>query len=439
MKKTPQKLADRLKSWLALGKIWLTPGMGVKRWLIGLVTGTLLVGLGFSVFMLDVYRSRPDSAVVSVLVLSFIPRPIRIAALLAAGGGLIAVSLWRLSYALLAPFTRGRRGVPETMAAYYRLGRGPQVVTIGGGTGLSILLRGLKQRTTNLTAVVTVADDGGSSGRLRRSLGIPPPGDLRNCLAALAEDEALLTQLFQYRFAEGDGIHGHAFGNLFVTALAGVTGNFEQALIEAGRVLSICGRVFPSTLSNVTLEGELMGERADALTRVSGENQIQTVPGAVWRVWLEPEDVRAYPGAVQAMLGAELIVAGPGSLFTSVLPNLLIREIRDALVGSRALKIYVCNVATQPGETDGFSVGDHLEAIQRHIGVQPFHAVLANAKPEGTLPEGMEWVGEPFPEGSVAVFRKELADGGNAGHHDPQKLAAALMELLAGRAALFPT
>ncbi len=155
-------------------------------------------------------------------------------------------------------------------------------------------------------------------------------------------------------------------------------------------------------------------------------------------MWLEPEDVRAYPGAVQALLGAELIVAGPGSLFTSVLPNLLIREIRDALVASRALKIYICNVATQPGETDGFSVGDHVEAIRRHIGVQPFHAVLANDKPAGALPEGMEWVGGPFPEAGVSVIRKDLADGGNAGHHDPQKLAAALMDLLARRAALFP-
>lgn len=439
MKKSPGRLADRLKSWLALGKIWLTPGMGVKRWLIGLVTGTLLVGLGFAVFMLDLYRARPDSAVLSTLVLSFIPRPIRIAVLLLAGGGLIALSLWRLSFALLAPFTRGGRNVPEILANYHRLGRGPQVVAIGGGTGLSILLRGLKHRTTNLTAVVTVADDGGSSGRLRRSLGIPPPGDLRNCLAALAEDEALLTQLFQYRFAEGDGIHGHAFGNLFVTALAGVTGNFERSLLEAGHVLSICGRVFPSTLSNVTLEGELLGEREDSLRRVSGENQIQSVPGAVWRVWLEPEDVRAYPGAVQAILGADLILAGPGSLFTSVLPNLLIREIRDAIAASRALKIYICNVATQPGETDGFSVKDHLDAIERHMGLQPFHGVLANSSPAGSLPEGMEWVKGPLPEGRVTVVRQDLADGQNAGHHDPQKLAAALMDMLAKRAEMFPT
>jgi uncharacterized cofD-like protein len=437
MKTSPGRLADRLKSWLAVGKIWLTPGMGVKRWLIGLVTGTLLVGLGFSVFMLDLYRSRPDSTVLSTLALSFIPRPVRIAVLLLAGGGLIAFSLWRLSFALLAPFAKSGRNVPEILASYRRRGRGPQVVAIGGGHGLAVMLRGLKQQTTNLTAVVTVADDGGSSGRLRRSLGIPPPGDLRNCLAALAEDESLLTQLFQYRFAEGDGIHGHAFGNLFVTALAGVTGSFERSLIEAGRVLSICGKVVPSTLSNVVLEGELIGARTDTLQRVSGENQIQSVPGAVWRVWLEPEDVRAFPGAVQAILSADLIVVGPGSLFTSVLPNLLIREIREALVASRALKIFVCNVATQPGETDGFSVKDHLDAIERHMGVQPFDGVLVHAGSDAEPPPGVEWVGQPLPEGGVTVVQKDLADSGQAGHHDSQKLTAALMELFEQRTLRF--
>jgi uncharacterized cofD-like protein len=437
MKRSPGRLADRLKSWLALGKIWLTPGMGVKRWLIGLVTGTLLVGLGFSVYMLDLYRSRPDSAVLSTLALSFIPRPIRIAVLLLAGGGLIAFSLWRLSFSLLAPFAKSGRNVSEILASYRRRERGPQVVAIGGGHGLSIMLRGLKQRTTNLTAVVTVADDGGSSGRIRRSLGIPPPGDLRNCLAALAEDESLLTKLFQYRFAEGDDFKGHAFGNLFVTALAGVTGSFERSLIESGKVLSICGKVVPSTLNDVTLEGELIGARAEAVKRVSGESRIQSVPGAVWRVWLNPEDVRAYPGAVQAILSADLIVVGPGSLFTSILPNLLIREIREALAASRALKIYVCNLAAQPGETDGFSVRDHLEAIQRHMGIQPFHGVLASTIPSGPAPAGSQWVGPPLPDGAVAVVQKDLADKEQAGHHDPQKLAAALMELLEQRRTVF--
>jgi uncharacterized cofD-like protein len=432
MKKSPGRLADRLRSWLAVGKIWLTPGMGVKRWLIGLVAGTLLIGLGFSVFMLDLYRSRPDSAVLSTLALSFIPRPIRIAVLLLAGGGLIAYSLWRLSFSLLEPFAKSGRTIPEILASFRRRERGPQVVAIGGGTGLSTMLRGLKRRTTNLTAVVTVADNGGSSGRIRRSLGIPPPGDLRNCLAALAEDESLLTQLFQYRFAEGDGFQGHAFGNLFVTALAGVTGSFERGLIESGRVLSICGRVVPSTLSDVTLEGELVGGRTDALQRVSGESAIASVPGAVWRVWLNPEDVRAYPDAVQAILSADLIVVGPGSLFTSVLPNLLIREIRDALAASRALKIYVCNVATQAGETDGFSVKDHLDAIERHTGIQPFHAVVANRIPAAPPPDGVQWVGRPLPEG-LAVLEQDLADPDCSGHHDPAKLTAALFEWFEGR------
>jgi uncharacterized cofD-like protein len=285
--------------------------------------------------------------------------------------------------------------------------------------------------------VVTVADDGGSSGRIRRSLGIPPPGDLRNCLAALAEDESLLTQLFQYRFAEGDGFKGHAFGNLFVTALAGVTGSFESGLIESGKVLSICGRVVPSTLSDVTLEGELVGQKTDTLRRVSGENQIQAEPGAVWRVWLNPEDVRAYPGAVQAILSADLIVVGPGSLFTSLLPNLLIREIREALTASRALKIFVCNIATQAGETDGFSVKDHLDTIERHIRSQPFHGVLASTVPPSPPPDGLDWVGDPVPDAPVTIVRRDLADAAIAGHHDPLKLTAALMELFEKRRKLF--
>ena len=242
--------------------------------------------------------------------------------------------------------------------------------------------------------------------------------------------------MFQYRFAEGDGFKGHAFGNLFVTALAGVTGSFERSLIESGKVLSICGRVVPSTLSDVTLEGELVGVQTDSLRRVSGENQIQSVPGAIWRVWLNPEDVRAYPGAVQAMLSADLIVVGPGSLYTSILPNLLIREIREALAASRALKVYVCNVATQAGETDGFSVKDHLDAIERHVGMQPFQVVLANTVPARLPPDGMAWVGDPVPEPPVTVVRKDLADAAQAGHHDPQKLTFALMELFARRRAI---
>ena len=259
----------------------------------------------------------------------------------------------------------------------------PKVVAIGGGTGLSTLLRGLKAHTPHMTAIVTVADDGGSSGRLRRELGVLPPGDFRNCIAALADDEALITQLFQYRFGLGDGLNGHSFGNLFITALAAVTGSFERAILEAGRVLAVRGRILPSTLDDVTLVADLQEPvgsdvAATGLTRVQGESAIPKAGQPIERVFLRPEEVRAYPEAVRAILEADLIVAGPGSLFTSVLPNLLVQDIRRAVGASPALKLYVCNVATQPGETDGFDLGQHVAALQRHVGRGLFPCVLAN-------------------------------------------------------------
>jgi uncharacterized cofD-like protein len=436
MEKSPEKQAARRTTRRAILINRFMQGMVGKRWLAGMGAGLLLVGLGVSAALVDVYRAFPGSAVLSILSLSFLPRLVRIAVLLAAGGALFAVSYWQIRKVLQPTHVRVERQTTENRANADRRKETPQVVAIGGGTGLSTLLRGMKEKTCDLTAVVTVADDGGSSGRLRRSLGIPPPGDLRNCLAALAEDESLLTQLFQYRFAEGDGIHGHSFGNLFVSALAGVTGNFERGLIEAGHVLSIRGRVIPSTLNNITLEGELVGDRTHTLRRVSGESQIAHLPGTIWRVWIEPEDVRAYPGAVQAILNADMVILGPGSLFTSVLPNLLIREIREALEASRALKVYVCNVMTEPGETDGYSVRDHLDAIERHISPLPVQVVVVNTARPMELPEDMQWVEVVAPEDSIRMVCLDLADEHNVGHHDPQKLAAALAGLLERRAEL---
>ena len=253
----------------------------------------------------------------------------------------------------------------------------PKVVAIGGGTGLSTLLRGIKAHTPHVTAIVTVADDGGSSGRLRRELGVLPPGDFRNCIAALADDEALITQLFQYRFGQGTGLDGHSFGNLFITALAAVTGSFERAVVEAGRVLAIRGRSLPSTLDNVNLVADLRRAAPSGLFRVQGESSIPKAGQPIDRVFLRPDNARAYPGAVRAILNADLIVAGPGSLFTSILPNLLVDGIRQAVATSTAVKLYVCNVATQAGETDGFDLGDHVSALQRHLGRNLFPNVLA--------------------------------------------------------------
>ncbi len=315
-----------------------------------------------------------------------------------------------------------------------RANEAPKVVAIGGGTGLSTLLRGLKVHTPHITAIVTVADDGGSSGRLRRELGVLPPGDFRNCIAALADDEALITQLFQYRFGQGKGLNGHSLGNLFITALAAVTGSFEHAILEAGRVLAIRGQIVPSTLEDVTLVADLRREtdadRAPAgLTRVQGESAIPKTGQPIERVFLRPDGVRAYPEAVRAILEADLIVAGPGSLFTSVLPNLLVKDIRQAVGASPAPKLYVCNVATQPGETDGFDVGQHVAALERHVGRGLFPTVLAN---HGLLPAGetadMEVVALRYPSNAgYRVIGADLADDAAPWRHNSAKLAEQIM------------
>ncbi len=271
-----------------------------------------------------------------------------------------------------------QRTNPETVSeirAAGRLARGPRVVAVGGGNGLAALLRGLKAHTSNLTAVVTMADDGGSSGRLRRDMGMPPPGDLRNCLVALADDESVMSQLFQYRFPDG-GLQGHSFGNLFMAALAEVTGDFERAVAESTHVLKVRGRVLPSTMDDVVLHAQLEGGR-----QVSGESTITAAERLPRRVWLTPEEPRPVPQAVAALLRADLVVLGPGSLYTSVIPNLLIPEVRRALKETRAWVVYVCNVMTQPGETDGYTAADHLEALYRHGMSGLVDVVLVNETP----------------------------------------------------------
>jgi uncharacterized cofD-like protein len=307
-------------------------------------------------------------------------------------------------------------------------------VAIGGGTGLSTLLRGLKAYTPHITAIVTVADDGGSSGRLRRELGLLPPGDFRNCIAALADDEALITQLFQYRFGQGEGLDGHSFGNLFILALAAVTGSFERAILEASRVLAVQGRILPSTLENITLVADLQAQAPEAssrLTRIHGESAIPKAGQPIERVFLRPEGARAYPEAVRALLDADLIIAGPGSLFTSVLPNLLVRDIRQAVGASSALKIYVCNVATQPGETDGFDVGRHVSALQRHVGRELFPYVMANNNPIPVADQPyLEPVALHYPPGDeYQVFAADVVDGTTPWRHDSKKLAEVIMRL----------
>ncbi len=413
---------------------WLQPGLGVKRWLLLMIVGTAFIGLGLAFVLLGLYRAHPDSFWMGLLSLNALPRWGRVIVLSLTGLAFLILGFIQLNRSLLAPYIRPGRPVVEAIAAHRRLGRGPRVVAIGGGTGLSMLLRGLKQHTGNLTAIVTVADDGGSSGKLRRSLGLPPPGDLRNCLAALSDDEDLLTQLFQYRFGEGVGLDGHSFGNLLIAALAGVTGSFDRGILEAGRVLAIRGQVLPSTLTSVDLVADKTRLLDAQSIRVQGESHIPDVPGRVLHVHLEPNEPAAFPEAIRCCLSAELIVIGPGSLYTSILPNLLVPDIAHAVRASRALRVYVCNVATQPGETDDYDCAAHLAAIEAHVGKGLIDVVVVNNVTPDGLPEAVHIV-QPSGNGalSVPVYATGLVDTDRPWRHDAGRLADALIRLLEER------
>lgn len=283
-------------------------------------------------------------------------------ACLLVGSGLLALGWWRDE----------QIGRKEMLAKYGR----SKVVVIGGGTGLSVLLRGLKEFDVDITAVVTVADDGGSSGRLRSDFNMPAPGDLRSCLVALADTEPLMEKLWQHRFKSGEGLAGHSFGNLFIAAMTDITGDFETAIQEASRVLAVRGRVLPAVSSEVILKAQMSDGSV-----VVGESVIPTVGKRIRSVAIEPADVEPLPEVIQALEEADAIIVGPGSLYTSILPNLLVPGLTDAMRNSKALKIYVCNVMTQPGETDSYTASQHVKAIYDHVGAGLFEYVLVNSAP----------------------------------------------------------
>jgi uncharacterized cofD-like protein len=416
---------------------WLKPGIGVKRWLAVVLLGELLIALGLALVIRQVYRDLPEtdpaSGLLDLLSLQFLPLELRPLVLLALGLAIFVLGAWRLFRALISPFRLRDEPLVEMLFQRRVWARGPHIVTIGGGTGLSALLRGLKELTSNITAVVTVADDGGSSGKLREELGVPPMGDIRNCIAALADAEPAMTRLLQYRFPKGDaesgnGLEGHSFGNLLIAAMADIEGDFEEAVRQSNRVLAVRGKVVPAAPEPVTLHAEL--EDGSIL---EGQSHIARARG-IRRVWITPESVRACDEAVEAIGAAELVVLGPGSLYTSLIPNLMVPGIRQALERSAAPRLYVCNVATQVGETEGYTLADHLAALRAHGLDELVDAVLANnnfsARAPQRYPAAPVKVDLPLRAGSrPLVILRDVVDDDNAHRHHPGKLAAAILSL----------
>lgn len=353
---------------------WLAPGLLVKRWLFLSMVGVLLVGVGAMIWLKLTpvfYTGKVVEAALRTFtthVPNYISGPLGILF----GLGLILWGQTRTVGAITDVLIPGNEEeLLDALMAQRRLSRGPKIVVIGGGTGLSNLLRGMKQYSSNITAIVTVADDGGSSGRLRREMGVLPPGDIRNCLSALADEEKLLTELFQYRFEAGSGLAGHSFGNLFLTVMNEITGDLEQAIAASSKVLAVRGQVLPSTSMDVQLWAELSDGR-----RIVGESKITEARGRIVHIGCLPPNPPALPKAIKAIEEADYIVMGPGSLYTSIIPNLLVPDLVKAIAAQRVPRIYVCNIMTEPGETYGFSVSDHIRAIDSACGCYLFDAVL---------------------------------------------------------------
>lgn len=414
---------------------WLYPGLRVKRWLLLFMVALLLFGFGVAFSLspgtvpaLEVEIARALRAPAGTTV----PRWLEAAGFLAAGLAMGAVALraaLRSVIEVVAP--RASDTLGEVLFWHRQRGRGPRVVAMGGGTGLPVVLRGLKEFTGNTTAIVTVGDDGGSSGRLRGELGILPPGDVRNCLLALADVEPLMSEVFQHRFDRG-GLAGHTVGNLLIGGLHEVTGDFVQAVEAASRVLAVRGRVLPSTVADVRLVAEMEDGRL-----VRGESAISRAGGRIRRLALEPPDAAALPQAIQAVAEADVVVLGPGSLYTSVLPNLLLAGMAEALHRTHALRIFVVNVMTQPGETDAFTAADHLAVLQAHLGRPGVDVVLVHSGPidarrlQPYLQQGARPVVpdlERLGTMGVHVVARDVVSRDGLVRHDPERLAAAILE-----------
>lgn len=358
---------------------WMYPGIKVKRWLLLFSMGVIAASMGLAIVFNYKYIGNFEETIFRMVYLTtgkYYYTVTTIVGIFIITGGLILMTLATrqiIASVISVLIPDGSEKLIELIFQKRKLNRGPAVTVIGGGTGLSVLLRGIKSVTSNITAIVTVADDGGSSGRIRQDLGMIPPGDLRNCLVALADTEPLMEKLFQHRFGGAGGLAGHNFGNLFIAAMTEVLGDVEQALKESSKVLAVRGRVLPASTQKVRLWARMTDG-----SMVEGESQIPLVNKRIDRVYLQPEETMPVESSLEAIRDADAIILGPGSLYTSILPNLLVRGVADTLRKSQAVKIYICNVMTQPGETDGYSASEHVQAILDHVGPGIIDYVVIN-------------------------------------------------------------
>ena len=408
-------------AWLDILRL-ATPGVGLKRWMLLGALGMLMCFLGLAYVFIELVTLRlPD----------MLPLFLEGLLLLCGGGFVIYLALFGL-YRSVGPLLLNSPAIDSIANTIYTrrsLARGPRIVAIGGGTGLSVLLRGLKAHTDNLTAIVTVGDDGGSSGRLREELGVLPPGDFRNCLVAMSDAESLVAELFQYRFDQGSCLKGHSFGNLFIAAMTSVTKSFDSALVESSRVLAVHGRIIPATMANLRLSVKL--KSGDV---IFGESNVAEASGGIERLMIDPPDAAAHSMAVEALKEAQLIVIGPGSLYTSILPNLMVKGIQEAIRESSGTKVYVTNIATQQGETEGYSVIDHYLTLTEHTDHDIVDNVIANSNPQELGPDffgaPVRYYGEQLD--AARIHLRDLADDCHPVRHDSVKLASAIMDVYHG-------
>jgi len=416
---------------------WFFPGLGVKRWFILIIAAFTLITVGLTAlfgFDLSVYLSEELHGFLKIIFAEDAASILRVFSflLILIGFILIYISLLKIRDELNTHITPHGE-ILDLLYEKRRSKKGPEIVAFGGGTGLSNLLRGLKKTSDNLTAVVTVADDGGSSGRLRDEMGILPPGDIRSCLVALADREPLMEKLFQHRFQSEGGLEGHSFGNLYIAAMTEVLGDFEEAVRASSKILAIRGKVLPATNENIKL-----GAVYDDQEKRIGESAIPVYDKKIEKVFLSPENASTTPEVIKSVEKADVIVIGPGSLYTSILPNLLVRGIVNAIRKSNALKLYVCNVMTQPGETDGYTAADHAEAIINHCGEGVFDYIVVNNQSgseklqlkyeeEGAYPVAIDR--ERLDEMGVKIIEADLLKKDSYLRHDPDALAELIYQL----------